>query len=313
MTEECPLSTGTIFDIKRFAIHDGPGVRTTVFFKGCPLRCWTCHNPEGQRSDVDLFLRSDLCDLCGDCLSVCQANAIAPNDHTVIIDRDLCDVCGRCADACLTRALEVAGREVTVEQVLEEVERDTIYYDEGGGGVTFSGGDPLYQPRFLVDLLEECKRRDLRTAVDTSGFASRNVLQTVAEWADLFLYDVKMMDNERHRQFTGVSNRRILNNLRWLSENGATVRVRMPLIPGVNDDEANVRATGAFVASLPTLHTMDILPYHRIGADKHERLGRAYRLPETEPPSDARVASAVRILESYELDVTIRGESHALK
>jgi pyruvate formate lyase activating enzyme len=307
------MSTGIIFDIKRFAIHDGPGVRTTVFLKGCPLRCWTCHNPEGQRRDVDMFLRPDRCTVCGDCLSICPPNAISLNDHTVLVDRELCDVCGECVETCLTGALEIAGREATVAEVIEEVERDTIYYDEGGGGVTFSGGDPLHQPRFLVDLLEECKRRDIRTAVDTSGCVPRAVVRTVAEWADLFLYDIKLMDNERHRQFTGASNRRVLQNLRWLSEQEAHVRIRLPLIPDVNADETNIRATGAFVSSLPTRYPVDILPYHSIGADKHERLGRTYRLPEAKAPSDAEVADAVGILEGFGLDVTVRGESHAFK
>jgi pyruvate formate lyase activating enzyme len=307
------LSTGVIFDIKRFAVHDGPGVRTTVFLKGCPLRCWSCHNPESQSRDIDLLLKHDRCDLCGDCLESCPLHAIGPNGGSVQIDRERCDRCGACVDACLRDAIELAGRSVTVEQVMEEVEKDRVYYDEGGGGVTFSGGEPLYQPRFLIDLLRECARRDIQTVVDTSGFASPTVVQTVAEWVDAFLYDLKLIDNERHLQFTGATNRPILANLRWLSNRGARVRVRFPLIPNVNDDETNVRATGAFVASLPTPYVVDILPYHRLGVEKYHRLDRAYRLADTSVPSDGQIFNAVRVLEAFGLDVTVKGEAYVVE
>lgn len=307
------MSNGVIFDIKRFAVHDGPGVRTTVFLKGCPLRCWSCHNPESQSRDIDLLLKHDRCNACGECLESCPLHAIEAGNGSVQIDRERCDRCGLCADACLRDAIEFAGRSVTVEQVIEEVEKDRVYYDEGGGGVTFSGGEPLYQPRFLVDLLRECARRDIATVVDTSGFASRTVVQTVAEWVDLFLYDLKLIDNVRHLQFTGATNRPILANLRWLADRGARVRVRFPLIPDINDDETNVRATGAFVASLPVSYGVDILPYHQLGVEKYQRLDRVYRLADTAVPNDGHIFNAVKILEAFGLDVTVKGETYAVE
>ncbi len=304
------LTSGTIFDIKRFAIHDGPGVRTTVFFKGCPLGCLVCHNPEGQSRDKDVLLKSDRCTLCGDCLEICKLHAISPNSEAVQIDRAVCDLCGTCAERCLPGAIELAGRDVTVDEVLEEVERDTVYYDESGGGVTFSGGEPLFQPEFLTALLRECRRREIATVVDTSGYGPDGVLSAICDMVGLFLYDLKLMDSRRHEAFTGVANESILKNLRWLSGQGARVMIRFPLLPGVNDDEPNIGAMGKFVSSLPTAHTIDILPYHRIGIDKYTRLGRTYRLPEVAAPTEGGLAAAVSALESVGLDVTVKGEAY---
>jgi pyruvate formate lyase activating enzyme len=304
------LTSGTIFDIKRFAIHDGPGVRTTVFFKGCPLGCLVCHNPEGQSRDEDVLVRPDRCTLCGDCLEICKLHAISPNSDAVRIDRTVCDLCGACAEECLPGAIELAGREVTVEEVIEEIERDTVYYDESGGGVTFSGGEPLFQPEFLTALLSECRRREITTVVDTSGYGPAETVATISGMVDLFLYDLKLMDGERHQAFTGVDNGPILENLRWLAGEGAPVTIRIPLLPAVNDDEPNIHAMGSFVASLPIEYPIDILPYHRIGIDKYTRLGRTYRLPEVEAPTEQEIAAVVDSFESFGLNVTVKGEAY---
>jgi pyruvate formate lyase activating enzyme len=304
------MSSGFIFDIKRFAIHDGPGVRTTVFFKGCSLRCWACHNPEGQERAPDLMLREERCNLCGDCVELCAQHAVSLEGETLLIDRVKCDLCGRCAEECLTGAIELAGREATAAEVMQQIERDTVYYDEGGGGVTFSGGEPLFQPGFLLTLLRACKRREIATTLDTCGYAPRRVIEAVYPLVDLFLYDLKLIDNDRHREFTDVPNGPILGNLRWLAGVAAPVIVRFPLLPEVNDDEANVRALGEFLAELATLYPVDVLPYHRIGVDKYERLSRPYRLEQAETPPDATVATTVRVLEEFGLQVTVRGEAY---
>ena len=307
------MISGTIFDIKRFAIHDGPGVRTTVFFKGCPLNCWVCHNPEGQDVGSDLLIRDERCTLCGDCLDVCPRDAISQNGDGVQVDRLRCDLCGACADACLRGALEIAGKSVEVDAVVRQIERDVVYYDESGGGVTFSGGEPLAQPDFLLALLTECKSRDISTVVDTSGYAHLEVVRAVVDLVDLFLYDLKLVDSDRHKEFTGVPNGPILENVSWLSEHGSSLTVRLPLIPDVNDDTENLSALGRFLSSLPQPHPVDILPYHQTGVDKYVRLGRDYNLSDKQPPGETQVAAAVRLLEQAGLNVTVRGESHAFE
>ena len=302
------MSAGTIFDIKKFAIHDGPGVRTTVFLKGCPMGCWLCHNPESQAFSGDLLLRSGRCDRCGDCVEACPLDAISLNEKSVHIHRSRCDLCGACVDACLRDALEIAGRAVSVAEVMAELEKDAVFYDESGGGITFSGGEPLSQPDFLMDLLRACKARGFGTAVDTCGHAEPEIFQQVAEHVDLFLYDLKLVDDERHLQFTGASNESIHENLRWLAERGEEVLIRFPLLPGINDDGENVDALGSLLASLPVRYPVDILPYHRMGVDKYERLERDHRLPDLQPPSEEQILEVVGRLKSYGLHVMVKGE-----
>ncbi len=308
--EAYQLTTGTIFDIKKFAIHDGPGLRTTVFFKGCPLECWACHNPEGKEGRIDLFVREERCTLCGDCLDVCEPGSISLSDGRLTVDRATCTLCGLCASACLPGALAIAGRQVTVDEVMREIERDTVFYDQSGGGVTFSGGEPLSQPDFLLELMRECKERDISVAVDTSGHAPLDLVKSVAELADLFLYDLKLVDSQGHDEFTGSSNEDILANLRWLADNGPPVVVRVPLIEGINDDDENISALGKLVAGLNNGMSIDLLPYHRAGIDKYTRLGHAYRMVDASPPSEEATARVVRTLRAYGLKVLVRGDSH---
>jgi pyruvate formate lyase activating enzyme len=302
------VTTGTIFDIKKFAIHDGPGVRTTVFFKGCPLGCWLCHNPESQAFEPELMLRDGRCDRCGDCIDVCEPIAISLNETAVHIDRARCDLCGNCVDVCLPEAIEIAGRQVTPEEVMREIEKDFVYYDESDGGVTFSGGEPLSQADFLVDLLALCKARGIRTAVDTCGYLAHDIFRMVAANVDLFLYDLKIIEDCRHTEFTGYSNQSIHENLRWLADNERPVIVRFPLLPGINDDEENVGALAILVSSLSNRYPVDVLPYHKAGVDKYARLDKEHRLPELDPPTEERIEQVVRQLKEYELQVTVRGE-----
>jgi pyruvate formate lyase activating enzyme len=301
------VSSGFVFDIQRFALHDGPGIRTTIFFKGCGLRCWWCHNPESQQTRPELLLRPELCIRCGACLAECPHGAIRRNGDGFATDRALCERCGACVAACTADAREMVGREMTVEQVMDEVLRDTIFYDESGGGVTFSGGEPLLQGDFLLDLLRACKAHDLHTIVDTCGFASPETLDRVSPYVDLFLYDVKLMDDRRHREVTGVSNTLILDNLRRLAEHDQPVVLRVPIIPHINDDEDNLRQIGALVRCLPNVERVDILAYHTLGMDKYERLNRPNPMPETAEPSEDEMMGIKRLLETFGLNVTIGG------
>lgn len=299
---------GIIFDLKKFAIHDGPGIRTTVFFKGCPLSCWWCHNPEGQSFEQELMFEERKCRGCGACLQACAQGAISMADGSLSIDKESCTLCGACVEACHPEALRLIGREVTAEEVMEEIERDRIFYDSSGGGATFSGGEPLSQPEFLHSLLRACKAREIHTTVDTSGYAPWEVLREIAADADLFLYDLKLMDDGEHRKFTGVSNELILENLRLLSEAGGAIIVRVPIVPEVNDDEAAISRIGQFLASLPTSPIVDILPYHRVGTEKYRRLSRLYRLRRSKPLADGELAAIARTLRELRLCVTIGGE-----
>jgi len=296
--------TGIIFDIKKYALNDGPGIRTTVFFQGCPLSCWWCHNPESQSRTPALMYRANRCILCGECSLVCPQNGIQVNG-SVQTDRSKCDVCGTCAEACYYGAREVSGREVTVEEVLAEIERDTPFHDQSGGGVTLSGGEPLMQRSFLLGLLRACREREIHTVVDTSGYTTWEALDSIRGFVNLFLYDLKLMENGRHVQYTGVSNGPILRNLELLSEHGHSVYVRIPLIPGVNDHEGNLRESAEFLASLPGIIGVELMGYHDIAAAKYEALGMAYRLNGTRPPAEEHMREAGHILEGYGLQVKI--------
>jgi pyruvate formate lyase activating enzyme len=301
------LITGIVFDIKKFSIHDGPGIRTTVFFKGCPLSCWWCHNPEGQSPAPELVLRESRCIRCGACLEVCAQSAISWDGDVVFTDREKCVLSGACVEACYAEAREIVGREMTVAQVMAEIERDVAFYDQSGGGVTFSGGEPLSQPGFLLALLRACNEKGIHTAMDTCGFATWETLDSIRKHVDLFLYDLKLMDEAKHREFTGASNELILRNLQRLSARGHNIFLRVPIIPGINDNAENIRQIGAFAAALPHLKRVDILPYHRAAAEKYHRLNKVYGLPETRPPSDERMAEITQILKGFGLRVKTGG------
>lgn len=261
-----------IFDIKRYAIHDGPGIRTTIFFKGCPLNCIWCHNPEGKARDQEFMWRKERCIGCRDCQNICAKNAISFSDDSILLDKRKCDLCGACVDACHSQALNLVGKNMTAAQIIKEIEKDMVFYDESRGGATFSGGEPLMQPRFLHSLLKACKELGIHTAVDTCGYANSQVLSKINRHVDLFLYDLKVINDEKHMKFTGVSNKLILENLKKLSHNGQKIIVRFPLVPGVNDDEKDILELGAFLSSLKSVKKLSILPYHKAGFEKLKRL-----------------------------------------
>ncbi len=298
---------GLVFDIKKYAIHDGPGIRTTVFFKGCPLQCQWCHNPESWSSFAEHGLRKDRCIGCGQCAEACPERAIMLVENQPVTDPDKCKLCGRCVDTCMAGAREIIGRQMTVSEVMVEVEQDIIFYDQSGGGVTFSGGEPLMQPEFLLAVLNQCQAQQIHTVVDTSCYAEPKILEMVSERTDLFLCDLKHMDNEIHERFTGVGNNLILDNIKRLSEAGKEIVIRIPVIPGFNDEKANIEATGKFTASLQVVSRIDILPFNRGGKEKSARLTAESKLMQVETPGEEEMNSIAKNLSKYGFEVKIGG------
>ena len=291
--------TGTVFDIQRYSIHDGPGIRSTVFMKGCPLRCFWCQNPESQATKPEILLNRNLCTRCGRCAQVCVAGAGRLSDQGVTIDRDRCIGCGRCVEACLSDARVLAGREMTVDEVMAEVIKDKAMYDNSGGGVTLSGGDPLMQPEFSAAVLRSCKERGLHTAVETCGYASWPVVQSLLDHTDLVLFDIKCIDATKHRDATGKDNRLILDNACRIAA-VKSVRVRMPLIPGFNDSADDVKAVLRFVREELGLDgsSIDLLRYNKFGEAKFDRLDRRCARPSMEPQTDKHLAALNAILKT---------------
>lgn len=266
--------TGRIFDIQRFSIHDGPGIRTTVFLKGCPLRCLWCHNPESISPEPLLSFVADKCISCGDCVDVCPNQAHLMNEQQQhVFTREKCDACGECANVCPSGALEIVGKDISYEEVLEQVLRDRPFYEVSGGGVTLSGGEPLLQIDFAEALLAGTKKAAVHTAVETAGHVVFSRIERVMPYTDLFLFDLKETNNGRHKQFTGVPNTRILENLNALHDAGATVIVRLPIIPDLNDRQEHFEEVARIVRPLSNLVGVEIMPYHSLGIGKLPRLG----------------------------------------
>jgi pyruvate formate lyase activating enzyme len=275
-------SRGVVFNIMRFAVHDGPGIRTTVFLKGCPLECWWCHNPEGQAYRPQPFSSSGRCRRCGDCIAACPQHAIEPAAGTPRTDPARCTRCGTCVDACWAGAREICGREMGVGELIPEIQRDSVFFDDSSGGVTLSGGEPISQPRFVAAVLRACRERRIHTTVETCGYADPRIFQAVAREADLLLFDLKLLDGARHRQYTGVSNGRILKNLEWLASSGRPYGVRIPVVPGVNDTDGEAEELARYLSAIRA-PAVDLLPYHRAGNGKYGRAGLPYRLDVCQP------------------------------
>jgi pyruvate formate lyase activating enzyme len=301
---------GWIWDIKKYSLHDGPGIRTTVFFKGCPLTCLWCCNPESQLTGPELVWFKEKCLACGLCLATCPHGAVRVDESgRRQVDRNACDYCGLCVKRCPGEAMNLTGRLMEVDEILREVAQDSAFYDRSGGGLTLSGGEPLAQAAFAAELLRRYKDGEFgaSTVVETSGAVEWEAIARVLPHTDLFLYDIKHMDSGRHRCLTGVGNERILENATRLAEAGSRLIIRFPLIPGCNDSEENVRETAEFARRLPGVEQVDILPYHRLGEPKYLRLGRKYALTGTNSASEDRVGYFRRKLESYGLRVGIGG------
>ena len=302
------MTTGFIFDIKRYAINDGPGIRLTVFLKGCPLSCQWCHNPESISRSVEKMYSENRCIGCQSCVLACPEKACSLEKSGIITHSGLCTVCGKCAEACPADASEISGRQETVGNIMAEIVRQTVFFDQSGGGVTFSGGEPLMQPAFLKSLLDECGKLDIHRTVDTSGFANQETLLEIARRTDHFLYDLKIMDSTRHKTFIGVGNEKILNNLEALAEFGASIDIRIPLIRGINDDDENINQSAVFISRLPgPTRNVNLLPFHNIAKNKYKKLGKPLEFDSMKAPLENRQKTIIAIFESYGIQAEMGG------
>ena len=302
------MSKPLVFDIKRYAINDGPGIRIAVFLKGCNLNCAWCHNPESISAEAERMYSSSRCIKCGTCVAACPEKAITLIPEGIITDMALCIMHGKCAGVCPTKAIEISGREISSAEIIQEIEKERPFFDQSGGGVTFSGGEPLLHHKFLIRLLKECGKLGIHRAVDTAGSVKTDIILQVAEHTDLFLYDLKFMDPEKHRKWTGVTNEKILENLKALADTGAKIIIRIPLIGGVNDDAENIETTARFVAGLSGVKKeVNLLPYHKIAQTKYQKLGRPEDFQLLKEPSREIQLQAISIFQKYGLMATIGG------
>ena len=301
---------GIVFNIERFAIHDGPGIRTVVFLKGCPLKCVWCSTVDSQYPLPEMEYFADKCTQCGKCIEICPAGAIyKADDGRIITDRRLCDNCGKCVDICPNSARTIAGKEMTVEQVLEEVEKDSIFYANSGGGLTLSGGEPTMQPEFALEILKGCKRTGIHTAIETCGYAKWDIFDGLLKYLDLVYMDIKHMSPEEHRKLTSRNNDPIQENARKLAEKYPDIPfiIRVPVIPECNDTDENIAATARFVSQLKGTHRIELLPYHRLGIHKYEALSKEYTLSDLQTLSEDRMNALAALVESYGVETSVGG------
>jgi len=308
-SKEVESTKGVIFNVQPYSIHDGPGIRTTVFMKGCPLMCLWCQNPESQALLPEIFFDRGKCTGCGKCVEVCPEGAIEIYQERSRTNRGLCKGHGKCVEICPNEARNLMGINVTAEEVFQEVNGDAIFYQRSGGGVTLSGGEPLAQPEFAISLLKLCKNAGIHTALDTSGYAKWETMRQVLDYVDLVLYDFKHMDPAEHRKQTGVSNSLILDNSRKIyHECSKPMLARIPIVPGYNDSVENIEATAKFVATeLGNSVKVHLLPYHRLGETKYERLEMASKSVSIQPPSEEHMSELQKIVESFGLIACVGG------
>ncbi|WP_434777958.1 choline TMA-lyase-activating enzyme [Neisseria sp. Ec49-e6-T10] len=299
-----------IFNVQKYSIYDGPGVRTLVFFKGCPLRCRWCSNPESQNRQYQVMLKKNLCKNHGTCIPVCpvEIHSMSPEGIHLVSQQIDCLGCRRCEEVCPERALAIVGELKTISELMQVIEEDRLFYENSGGGVTLGGGEVLSQPEAAINLLMACKQSGFHTAIETCGYALPETIMKVAEFTDLFLYDIKHMDSSRHYEATGVHNERILNNLKWLLDNKYNVKVRVPLLKGVNDGEDNIHQMAQFLKPYEhhkNFQGIDILPYHKLGVNKYYQLDREYPVTGDPSLSSADIEVVKNILTQYDLNVTV--------
>ena len=298
---------GMIFDIQRFCVHDGPGIRTVVFLKGCPLECIFCHNPEGQSPIPEIALTSERCGMCGRCASVCPEKAQVADGNRLFM-RDRCDHCGKCVSVCYREALIIYGREMSVGDVVTEIEKDRAFYDNSLGGVTLSGGEPLMQHDFTRKVLEECQERGIETALETCGFADAEIFDEILECTDLVLFDIKSVDPVKHKSITGASNELIIGNLRRLAAADTKFILRVPMIPGLNDSNEDLGMLIDLLNEISRIRkpeAVNLLPFHRLAHRKYTRLGRVYQLASLQPYSEEKIRWLVDSLKDRGVCVTI--------
>jgi len=296
---------GVLFNIQRYSLHDGPGIRTIPFFKGCPLACKWCSNPESQHPQPELIYKKSDCIGCGKCVEACKQKALSPA-NPFFIDRERCIQCGGCTRVCPTQALEMKGKRMTVSEVMRELQKEENLFRRSGGGITLSGGEPLLQPEFARELLKACKEKGWHTAIETTGFASKEVIEDVFPFVDLALTDIKALDPKIHEENTGVNNSKILENLIRISFITKVI-VRIPVIPGVNDSPDEIRNIAEFSRLLSGVDTIHLLPYHTFGENKYNLLGRTYLMGEAKTNSDEKMEGLKEIVESMGFHCHIGG------
>ena len=281
--------SGIIFNIQRYSIHDGPGIRTTVFLKGCPLKCFWCQNPESQARKPEILTKKEVCTACGRCVDVCPNKASIFSDGAVIILRDECTGCGKCVDACPSEARSLIGKQVTDDEVLQEVLKDKKFYANSGGGVTLSGGEPTFQPEFALSILQKCKEAGLHTAIETCGYTSWDKMQEILKYTDFVLYDIKCIDAAKHKKGTGKDNSLIISNAKEIARI-KPMKIRVPLIPGFNANAEEIALIGRFAKKELNITDFELLTYNKFGESKYERLGRtAVILPEIDEKTKAEL------------------------
>ncbi len=299
---------GLIFDVKPYSINDGPGIRVTLFFKGCPLSCVWCHNPESISPHVQKMYSHKKCIGCEACIEECPEHALTlTSDQGIVTNTDLCTLCGLCAEVCPSLAIEMSGKKMSVDEIMKTIRREVITLDQSNGGVTISGGEPLMQSEFLIELLYAIGREGLHRAVDTTGLTKTETLLEVAKRTDLFLYDLKSMNADIHKEYTGVGNEKILENLRILATSGAKIFIRIPLIMGVNADEEHIDQAASFIAGLPGAIPVQLLPYHDIARGKHEKLEQEWNPPGLSEPSSEVIARVISQFAKHGISATIGG------
>jgi len=297
-----------IFDIKRYAINDGPGIRVVIFFKGCNLNCAWCHNPESISGKAEKMYSPSRCIGCGTCVEACPENALSLSGEGIVTNSSLCIVCGICAEVCPTKAMEMSGKLMTVAEIMDIIEKERVFMDQSGGGVTFSGGEPLIHSRLLTELLDECGKRGIHRAVDTAGNVKTELILEIAKRTDLFLYDLKLMDNDQHREWTNAGNELILHNLQILAETGVPIIIRIPLIGGVNDSSGNLEQTATLIAGLAgTAKEVQLLPYHTIAQNKYFKLGKPDAFEKLQEPGKESLARAISIFAEKGIKASIGG------
>ncbi len=297
-----------IFDVKRYAINDGPGIRITIFLKGCPLRCKWCHNPESQNVHRQKMYAQSKCIGSLECVKICPEEALSLTPQGIVTNAVSCTMCGKCAEVCPTKAMEMTGEIMSVDQVMTQIKKETMFMDQSEGGVTFSGGEPLLHHEFLTKMLDACSEEEIHRCVDTTGHASTEILLEVAKRADHFLYDLKMIDPIKHQKWTGVPNQTILKNLKILAATGANINIRIPLIKGINDDDKNIHDSAKFIAALEGKKPLvNILPFHNIAEKKYEKLGQGYDKGDMDAPSQERQNEILEIFKSYGINAMIGG------
>ncbi len=304
--------SGTVFNIQRYQIHDGPGIRTIVFLKGCPLGCLWCSNPEGKKKEFELYYLPSRCKLCGGCVEICPQKANSIVNHELVIDRKLCRKCGKCVEDCLQSAREIKGVTMTVDEVVREVEKDRSFYFTSGGGLTLGGGEPLFQPEFTKEILKTCKSKGIHNAVETSGCAAWKDLEAILPYTDWIFYDLKLLDEEAHKKFTGVSNKQILENAGNLSQaiQGREIHlvVRIPVVPGVNNSRENIRRTAQFVKkNMPSAWGIELLKYHSLALGKYASLGEPYLLADASQPPEKEMLEFREVITGSGLKCTYEG------